>query len=84
MVLKARILKWFVVPSFSGPCFVRTLLQDPSVLGGPAQNDSYILAIVFILFSDSIIFALGLFLDFSSCHVTESKHSGKFLILTYR
>ena len=64
--------------------FCQNSQAEPSVLGGPARNDSYILAIVFILFSDSIIFALGLFPDFSSCHVTESKHPGKYLILTYR
>ena len=32
-VLKARILKWFAIPFSSGPCFVRTLHHDPSVLG---------------------------------------------------
>ena len=31
-VLKARILKWFVIPFSSGPCFVRTLHHDLSVL----------------------------------------------------
>ena len=25
MVLKARILKWFAIPFFSGPCIVKTL-----------------------------------------------------------
>ena len=34
-VLKARILKWFATPFFSGPCFARTLHHDPSILGGP-------------------------------------------------
>ena len=34
-VVKARILKWFAIPFSSGPCFVRTLRLDPSVLGGP-------------------------------------------------
>ena len=34
-VLKARILKWFAIPVSSGPCFVRPLHHDPSVLGGP-------------------------------------------------
>ena len=34
-VLKARILKWFVIPFSSGPCFVWTLHHDLSVLGGP-------------------------------------------------
>ena len=32
--LKARILKWFAIPFSSGPCFVRTLHHDLSVLGG--------------------------------------------------
>ena len=32
-VLKARILKWFAIPFSSGPCFVRTLHHDLSVLG---------------------------------------------------
>ena len=31
-VLKARILKWFDIPSSSGPYFVRILHHDPSVL----------------------------------------------------
>ena len=30
-VLKARILKWFAIPISSGPHFIRTLHQDPSV-----------------------------------------------------
>ena len=34
-VLKARILTWFAIPFSSGPCFVRTLHHDPSILGGP-------------------------------------------------
>ena len=39
-VLKARILKWFAIPFSSGPCFVRILHHDLSVLGalqGTAQ-----------------------------------------------
>ena len=32
-VLKARILKWFVIAFSSGPHFVRTLHHDPSVFG---------------------------------------------------
>ena len=32
--LKARILKWFAIPFSSGPHLVRTLLYDPSILGG--------------------------------------------------
>ena len=39
-VFKARILKWFAVPFSSGPCFVRTLHQDLSVLGDPTQHGS--------------------------------------------
>ena len=31
-VLKARILKWFAIPFSSGPRFVRTIYNDPSVL----------------------------------------------------
>ena len=34
-VLKARILKRFAIPFFSGPHFVRILHHDLSVLGGP-------------------------------------------------
>ena len=34
-VLKARILKWFAIAFFSGPCLVRTLHHDLSVFGGP-------------------------------------------------
>ena len=37
-VLNARILKWFAIPFSSGPCFVRTLHHDPSVLGGPTGH----------------------------------------------
>ena len=37
-ILKARMLKWFVVLFSSGPCFVRTLHHDPSVLGGPTWH----------------------------------------------
>ena len=37
-VLKARILKWFSISFSSGPCFVRTLHHDPSVLGGPTRH----------------------------------------------
>ena len=40
-VLKARILKWFAIPFSSGPCFVRTLHYDPSVLVGPIWYGSY-------------------------------------------
>ena len=39
-VLKARILKWFAIPFSSGPCFVRTLHHDPSILGGPTRHGS--------------------------------------------
>ena len=34
-VLRVRILEWFAIPSYSGPCFVRTLYFDPSTLDGP-------------------------------------------------
>ena len=34
-VLEARMLRWFVIPFSNGPCFVRTLHHDPSILGGP-------------------------------------------------
>ena len=37
-VLKARILKWFAIPSSSGPHSVRPLHHDLSVLGGPIQH----------------------------------------------
>ena len=36
-VLKATILKWFAIPFSSGPCFVRILHNDSSVLGGPTR-----------------------------------------------
>ena len=39
-VLKARILKWFVIPFSSGPHFVKTLHHDLSILGGPTQHGS--------------------------------------------
>ena len=40
-VLKARILKWFAIPFSSGPCFVRTLHHDSSILGDPTWHGSY-------------------------------------------
>ena len=40
-VLKARILKWFVIPFSSGPHLVRTLHRDPSILGGPIWHGSW-------------------------------------------
>ena len=41
-VLKAGILKWFAIPFSNGPCFVRTLHHDPSVLGGPSMAHNFI------------------------------------------
>ena len=37
--LKGRILKWFAIAFSSGPCFVRTLHHDPSILGGPTRHE---------------------------------------------
>ena len=37
-VLKARILKWFVIPFSSGPHSIRPLHHDLSVLGGLTWN----------------------------------------------
>ena len=37
-VLITRILEWFVISSFSGPRFVRTLHYDLSILVGPAWH----------------------------------------------
>ena len=37
-VLKARILKWFVIPFSSGPHSVRLLHHDPPILGGPTWH----------------------------------------------
>ena len=39
-ILKARMLKWFAIPFSNGPCFVRTLHYDQSVLGGPIKHCS--------------------------------------------
>ena len=39
-VLKAGILKWFVISFSSGPCFVRTLHCDPPILGDPTRHGS--------------------------------------------
>ena len=33
-VLKARMLKWFAIPFFSGKHFVRTVHSNLSILGG--------------------------------------------------
>ena len=37
-VLKARILKWFVIPFSSGIHYIKPLHHDPSILGGPTQH----------------------------------------------
>ena len=37
-VLKARMLKWFAIPFFSGPHFVRTLHHDSFFLGDHTQH----------------------------------------------
>ena len=37
-VLKAKILKWFVIPFSNGPRFVRTFRHDLFVLGGPTPH----------------------------------------------
>ena len=37
-ILGAKILEWFAVHFSSGPCLVRTLHYDPSVLAGPAWH----------------------------------------------
>ena len=39
-VLKARIIKWFAIPFSSGPCFVRTLHHNRSILDGPILHGS--------------------------------------------
>ena len=39
-VLAARILEWFAIPSSSGPCFVRALHYDPSILDAPTWHGS--------------------------------------------
>ena len=39
-VLKGRILKWFVIPFFSGLHFFRTLQRDPPFFIGPTQHGS--------------------------------------------
>ena len=39
-VLEARILKWFAILFSSGPCSVRTLHHDPSILSGPTWHSS--------------------------------------------
>ena len=39
-VLKARMLKWFVIPFSSGPNFIRSLHHDPSILGVPTWHGS--------------------------------------------
>ena len=40
-ILKARILKCFAISFSSGPRLVRTLHNDPSILGGPTQHGSW-------------------------------------------
>ena len=41
-VLKARILKWLVIPFSSGPHFVRTLYHDLSILALHGMAHSFI------------------------------------------
>ena len=46
-VLKGRTLKWFSIPFSSGPCFVRTLHRDLSILRCPACHGSYWHALIY-------------------------------------
>ena len=39
-ILKEKILKWFAIPFFNEPHFVRTLHHDLSILGGPTRHGS--------------------------------------------
>ena len=39
-ILKGRLLDWFAILFSSAPCFVKTLLHDPSILGGPMPHGS--------------------------------------------
>ena len=55
-ILKARILKWFVIPFSSGPCSVRTLHHDPSVLGGPTRHGVISLTRLWSVWSDWLVF----------------------------
>ena len=41
-VLVARVLEWFAILFSNGPCFVRTLLYDLSILGSPTQHGSWL------------------------------------------
>ena len=65
-VLKQRILKWFTIPFSSGPCFVRTLHHDPSILGDPTWYGSS-----FIELNKAVIHVISLvnflWLRFSFC-----------------
>ena len=38
-IFQARVLKWFAIPFYSGPRFVRTILHDLSSLSDPTQHD---------------------------------------------
>ena len=40
-VLKEKIVKWFAMTFSSGPCFVRILHHDLSILGGPTWHSSW-------------------------------------------
>ena len=60
-VLKARILKWFAIPFSSGPCFVRTLYHDLSVLGGPTS-----LAYSFLELDKTVVHVISL-VSFRDC-----------------
>ena len=39
-IIMAIILEWFIIPSSSGLCFVRTLHYDPSILVGHERRGS--------------------------------------------
>ena len=43
-VLMARILEWIAISSSSGPCVVRIIHYDLSILGGPAWPGSALLS----------------------------------------
>ena len=73
-VLTARILKWFAIPFYSGPRFVRTVCHDLSILGGPTcVAQSFIelhKAVIHVMLLVSFLclwFSFWRLWDYSSC-----------------
>ena len=59
-ILKARILKWFPIPFSRGPCFVRMLHHDPSVLTPPSWAALHSMSHSFIELDKAVVHVISL------------------------